>query len=66
MSLRPPRDESIGLSSFPPSPDPVLGRTHWDDDDDNAVLVMPLNYILMNSCNKFIPFFMAVLFHRSV
>lgn len=56
---------SIGLPSFPTSSDPALGGTSWDDDDD-AALVMHLYYALMSSCNKFIPSFMAVLFHRSV
>ena len=34
-----PRDKGIGLSSFPPSPDPTLGGTHWNDDDESIAIM---------------------------
>ena len=38
LRSRPPRNEGIGPSSFPPSAEPTLGGTHWDDNDDDDEL----------------------------
>ena len=35
LQSRPPRDGGIGLPSFPPSADSVLGGTDWDDGDND-------------------------------
>ena len=37
LRLQPPRDEGIGLLSFPPSSHLALCGTHWKDDDDDHI-----------------------------
>jgi hypothetical protein len=45
---RPPRDKGINLPSFPPSPDPALGGTHWDDDDIHQYHTTQLKHDIPN------------------
>ena len=46
LQLRPSRDEGIGLLSFPSSPDLALGKTNWDDDDDDVTSRLRCMYCL--------------------